>query len=147
MRESQRPRPGFTPGRNKPDLKDRLSVPVRKERLDELLLELILIDTVALADPRRGPIAEGLIERVISPGDYARVLDRYDELSDDDDNEAGLVEFVFGSASVKDSHWKSNMVRWLIYCGRSPSFVKRGSHRSRRAGRGDGGKPGVPGSV
>lgn len=115
MRESERPIPGHTSARNKPDLRDRFSVPVSKERLDELLLELILIDTVALADPRRGPVAERLVERVLSPSDYARVLDRYDELSDDDDDEAGLVEFVFRCASVKDSHWKSKMVRWFVY--------------------------------
>ncbi len=115
MRESERPGPGYTPTRNKPDIRDRFSVSVPKERLDELLLELILIDTVALADPRRGPAAERLIERVLSPSDYARVLDRYDELSDDDDDEAGLVEFVFQCASVKDSHWKSKMVRWFVY--------------------------------
>lgn len=115
MRESERPSSGYTPTRKKPDIRDRFSVPVPKERLDELLLELILIDTVALADPSRSPAAERLIERVFSPSDYARVLDRYDELSDDDDDEAGLVEFVFRCASGKNSHWKSKMVRWFVY--------------------------------
>lgn len=115
MRESQRPSPGYTPARNVPDIKDRFSVPVPKERIDEQLLELILIDTVALSDPRRGPLAEYLIERVFSPRDYARVLDRYDELSDDEDDEAGLVEFFFRCASAKNSHWKSKMLRWFMY--------------------------------
>lgn len=115
MRESQRPSPGYTPARNVPDIKDRFSVPVPKERIDERLLELILIDTVAIADPSRGPVAERLIERVLPPSDYARVLDRYDELSDDDDDEAGLVDFFFRCASAKDSHWKSKMLRWFMY--------------------------------
>ena len=55
MRESQRPSPGYSTTRNLPDLKDRFSVPVPKERLDELLLELILVDTVALVDPQPRP--------------------------------------------------------------------------------------------
>ena len=115
MRESQRPSSAYTPTRNVPDLKDRFSVPVPKERIDEMLLELILIDSVALIDPERGAAAERLIERVLTPSDYARVLDRYDELSDDDDDEAGLVEFFFQCASVKHSHWKSKMLRWFVY--------------------------------
>ncbi len=109
------PVPAILPTRNIPDIKDRFSVPVPKERLDELLLELVLIDTVALAEPRRGPVAERLIERVLSPSDYARVLDRYDELSDDEDDEAGLVDFFFQRAAMKDSHWKSKMLRWFMY--------------------------------
>ncbi len=115
MRESQRPSPGYTPARNIPDIKDRFSVPVSKERLDELLLELFLIDTVALVDAQRAPRAERLIERVLSPSEYTRVIDRYDELSDDDDDEAGLVEFFFQRASAKDTHWKSKMLRWFMY--------------------------------
>ena len=115
MRESQRPSPGYSTTRNLPELKDRFSVPVPMERLDELLLELILVDTVALADPRRGPVAEHLIERAMSPADYGRVLERYDELSVDDDDEAGLVEFCFRRASAKDSHWKSKMLRWFTH--------------------------------
>lgn len=115
MRESQRPSPSYTPTRNLPDVRDRFSAPVPTERLDELLLELILIDTVALADPRRAPAAERLIEWVFSPSDYARVIDRYDEQSDDDDDEAGLVELCFLRAAAKDSHWKSKMLRWFTY--------------------------------
>ena len=115
MRESQRPSPGCTSARPIPDLRHRFGLPVPKGRLDELLLELILIDTVALADPSRGPAAERLIERILSPRDYARVIDRYDELSDDEDDESGLVDFCFLCASVKDSHWKSKMLRWFSY--------------------------------
>ena len=40
-------------------------------------------------------------------------MERYDELSVDDDDEAGLVEFCFRRASAKDSHWKSKMLRWF----------------------------------
>lgn len=115
MRELQRPSPGPTTARSIPNLRDRFSSPAPRERLDELLLELILVDTVALADPRRGPAAERLIQRCMSPGEYCRVLDRYDELSDDEDDEEGLVEFIFRCAAVKDSHWKSKMLRWFLY--------------------------------
>jgi len=97
------------------DFQDRLGMPVPREKVDELLLELILIDTVALADPRRGPIAERLIERVFSPGDYVRVLDRYDEVSGDDDDESRMVAFYFARAACKDSRWKSKMIRWFTH--------------------------------
>lgn len=90
-------------------------MPAPRERLDEQLLELILIDTVALASPERGPAAERLIERILPPAQYNRVLDRYDELSADDDDEAGLVELCFRRAAGKDSHWKSKMLRWFAY--------------------------------
>jgi hypothetical protein len=96
-------------------LQDRLAMPVPKERLDELLLELILVDTVALADPRRGPVAERLLERILSPGDYVRVLERYDEMSDDSDDESELMSICFARAAAKDSHWKSKMLRWFTH--------------------------------
>jgi hypothetical protein len=115
MHESQRPSPGYTPSRSVPDIKDRFSTPAPKERVDELLLELILIDTVALADPLRGPLAELLVERVLSPSDYNRVMTRWEEVSEDDDDDAGLVEFCFCRAAMKDSHWKSKMLRWFTY--------------------------------
>ncbi len=90
-------------------------MPFPKERLDEQLLELILIDTVALVDPRRSCVAERLIERVLSPGDYLRVLDRYDEMTDDSDDESELMAICFTRAASKDSHWKSKMLRWFTY--------------------------------
>lgn len=80
-----------------------------------MLLELILIDTVALVDPRRGPVAERLIDRVLSPGDYLRVLDRYDEMTDDSDDESELIAICFARAASKDSHWKSKMLRWFTH--------------------------------
>lgn len=115
MPESQRPGAGRIPVRHVAGLQDRLAMPIPKERLDELLLELILIDTVALAEPCRGPVAERLIERVLSPVDYMRVLDRYDELSDDSDDESALMAICFTRAASKDSHWKSKMLRWFTH--------------------------------
>ena len=115
MPESQRPSPSRIIIRQVPELRDRLAMPVPKERLDEQLLELILIDTVALADPRRGPIAERLIERVLSPGDYLRVLDHYDKMTDDSDDESELIAICFMRAASKDSHWKSKMLRWFTH--------------------------------
>jgi len=111
-----RPTPHASLVRPRPDLHEGLRLPVATEHLDELLLELILVDTVALGDPVRGPIAERLIERFLSPGDYASVLDRYDELSDDDDDdESELVSACFMKAAARDSHWKSKMLRWFTH--------------------------------
>ncbi len=115
MRESQRPSSGYAPTRSLPDVKDRLSLPVPTERLDELLLELILIDTVAATNLERSSAAERLINRVLAGPLYDRVIARYDELSNDDDNEAGLIELSFRHAATKDSHWKSKMLRWFAY--------------------------------
>ncbi len=115
MPESQRPSPSRIIIQRVPELQDRLTIPFPKERLDEMLLELILVDTVALADPRRSPIAERLIERVLSPADYLRVLDRYDEMTDDSDDESELIAICFARAASKDSHWKSKMLRWFTH--------------------------------
>ena len=62
MRESQRPSPGYTPTRNIPDIKDRFSVPVPKERIDELLRlrlqrdpnTVVLIDRDGTGNPMHG---------------------------------------------------------------------------------------------
>jgi hypothetical protein len=115
MPESHYSIPSRIPIRHIPELQDRLATPIPKERLDELLLELILIDTVALADPDRGPVAERLIERVLSPNDYMRVLDRYDQLSDDSDDESKLMSICFTRAASKDSRWKSKMLKWFTH--------------------------------
>jgi hypothetical protein len=115
MSDSHRPGSGYTPARRVPELRDRFSLPVQTERIDELLLELILIDTVAVAKPHRASAAERLIARVFSRSDYARVLDRSDELSDDNDDDSGLVDLYMLRASAKDSHWKSKMLRWFSY--------------------------------
>lgn len=115
MLELQQPSLSRTHIRRVPQLQHRPAMPVPKERLDELLLELILIDTVALADPRRGPVAERLIERVLSPGEYLRVLDYYDEMTDDSDDESVLVAVCFTRAALKDSQWKTKMLRWFTH--------------------------------
>jgi hypothetical protein len=115
MRESQRPSPGYSSTRNIPDVKDRFGIPISKERIDEQLLELILIDSVAKRDLSRSHRADSLTDSLFTASDYARMIDRYDELSDDEDDEAGLEEYFFLRASVKDSHWKSKMLRLFVY--------------------------------
>jgi hypothetical protein len=90
-------------------------MPVPRERLDELLLELILIDTVARSRPERGVVAERLVERVFPPAEYLRVIEYYDELSGDDDDDSQLVPIWFLRAACKDSRWKTKMLRYFSF--------------------------------
>lgn len=113
MPESQRPTTGRVPVRRPFEPQGRRGTPVPRERLDELLLELILVDTVARLRPERGPIAERLIERVFAPADYLRVIEYYDELSGDDDDDSQLVPIWFLRAACKDSRWKTKMLRYF----------------------------------
>lgn len=85
-----------------------------RECLDDCLLQLILIDTVAMRHPRRGCIAERIIEQVIPIHQYDLVMARYDELTDDSDDETGLVERWFSLAASRDSHWKGAMLAQLL---------------------------------
>ncbi len=82
--------------------------------LDDCLLQLILIDTVALRDPRRGCIAERLIEQLIPLHQYDLVMARYDELTDDSDDETGLLERWFAAAAARDSRWKGAILAQLL---------------------------------
>ncbi len=82
--------------------------------LDDCLLQLILIDTVALRDSRRGCIAERLIEQLIPTHQYDLVMARYDELTDDSDDETGLLERWFCQAAARDSQWKGAMLAQLL---------------------------------
>jgi hypothetical protein len=115
MRESQRPSPGYSSTRNIPDVKDRFGIPVSKERTDEQLLELILIDSVARRDLSRSHRADSLTDSLFTTSDYARIMQRYDDLSDDEDDETGFEEYFFLRASMKDTHWKSKMLRLFVY--------------------------------
>ncbi len=115
MPESQRPTTGRVPVRRLYEPQGRRGMPVPRERLDELLLELILIDTVARLKPERGPVAERLVERVFPPADYLRVIEYYDELSGDDDDDTQLVPIWFLRAACKDSGWKTKMLRYFTH--------------------------------
>jgi hypothetical protein len=60
--------------------------------LDDYLLELILMDTIAVAGGRPIPGAERVIQRFLPTGLYDRIIARYDALSDDrDDSSADLL--------------------------------------------------------
>ena len=113
MPESQRPTTGRVPVRRLYEPQGRRGMPVPRERLDELLLELILIDTVAHLQPERGQAAERLIDRVFPPAEYQRVMEYYDELSGDDDDDTQLIPVWFLRAACKDSRWKSKMLRYF----------------------------------
>lgn len=115
MPESQRPTTGRVPVRRLYEPQGRRGMPVPRERLDELLLELILIDTVARLQPERGVVAERLVERVFPPTEYLRVIEYYDELSGDDDDDSQLVPIWFLRAACKDSSWKTKMLRYFSY--------------------------------
>ncbi|OQA47106.1 MAG: hypothetical protein BWY52_00349 [Chloroflexi bacterium ADurb.Bin325] len=81
--------------------------------VDDYLLQLILIDTVALRDPRRGPVAERIIEQAIPARQYDLVMARYDELTDDSDDETYLLERCFRLAAGRNGHWKGALLAQL----------------------------------
>jgi hypothetical protein len=87
---------------------------------EDYLLELILIDTIALADPARDRAAEQMIERCIPADSYDAVMDLYDELSAGDEtaaaaNEQALLQPWYDAACAKDSLWKIQMIAKLLY--------------------------------
>lgn len=85
-----------------------------RDCLDDCLLQLILIDTVAMRHPRRGCIAESIIEQSIPIHQYDLVMARYDELTDDSDDETGLLDRWFALAARHESHWKGAMLAQLL---------------------------------
>lgn len=79
--------------------------------LDDYLLELILMDTIAVAGDCVAPDAERVILRFLPAGLYERIMARYDALSDDrDDNNPALLKPWLGLAASKSSRWKRKMV-------------------------------------
>jgi len=73
------------------------------------------MDTIARPDGRRANTAEELIERSIPETYYERVMDRYDELSDDTDDESRLLEPWLARAAAKSSQWKAKMIWRFLY--------------------------------
>jgi hypothetical protein len=79
--------------------------------LDEYLLELILMDTIAIAGGRCIPDAERVIQHFIPQGLYDRIIARYDGLSDDrDDHDPRFLERWLRLAAGKDAQWKRKMI-------------------------------------
>jgi hypothetical protein len=79
--------------------------------LDDYLLELILMDTIAVAGGRLIPGAERVIQRFLPMGLYDRIIARYDALSDDqDDDGPDLLRPWLKMAASKDSRWKRRMI-------------------------------------
>lgn len=88
------------------------------DRLDDYLLELVLMDSFAVADARRIRVGERLIDRYI-PNDYqSLLLERFDELTDDFDDDAHVLDPWLRRAAQKDSTWKIKMIgRYLSFLG------------------------------
>lgn len=79
--------------------------------LDDYLLELILMDTIAVSGGRIIPDADRVIQRFLPPGLYERIIDRYDALAEDwDADEPTLLGPWLKIAASKNSRWKRRMV-------------------------------------
>jgi hypothetical protein len=86
-----------------------------KTVLDEYLLELILMDTIAVTGKRCIPNVEHIIQRFIPEGLYDQIIARYDELSDDrEDNNPFFLRRWLRIAASKDSRWKRKMIKRLL---------------------------------
>lgn len=82
-----------------------------QESLDDHLLELILMDTIAVAGGRPIRNAERVIQRFLPEGLYDRIIERYDELSDDaDDTDPRALLRWLRVAARKDTCWKRKMI-------------------------------------
>jgi hypothetical protein len=86
-----------------------------KAYLDNYVLELILMDTIATTGGRCCQGAERVIQRYVPPGLYDRIIERYDELSDDrDDFNPNFLDPWFKLAASKDSRWKRKMIQRFL---------------------------------
>jgi hypothetical protein len=82
-----------------------------KELLDTYLLELILMDTAASSRGRCIPGAERIIQRSFPPGLYDCIMQRYDELSDDqDDSNPHFLDPWLRMAANQNPRWKRKMI-------------------------------------
>lgn len=83
--------------------------------LDDYILELILMDTIAVAGGRPRPGAELAIQRFLPAGLYDRLIERYDALSEDVDEDAStLLQPWLKRAAAKSSRWKRRMIIQFI---------------------------------
>ncbi|MCX7706604.1 MAG: hypothetical protein N2204_01160 [Anaerolineae bacterium] len=82
--------------------------------LDDLLLELILMDSLISIGHRPRPKAEAMITRYLPPGAYAQVVEHYNELSDDGEGDVNLLPWLRMAAS-RPTWWKVGMVERFLY--------------------------------
>lgn len=82
---------------------------LRDAQLDRYLLELILIDSLAVLDPRRGSTAERMISQCIPRHLYECVMERYDHLTGNGD-QADVLACWLPRAAALDSRWKCTMI-------------------------------------
>ncbi len=79
--------------------------------LDDYLLELILMDTIAVAGGRCAPGVERTIQRFLPDGLYDQIVERYDAISwDADDEDPHLLTPWLRKAAGKNSRWKRRMI-------------------------------------
>jgi hypothetical protein len=87
---------------------------LRRNHLDDLLLQLIVIDTLAVADPRRTAAAELMLDRCIPRRYRHRVLERYDALTEGWRDDCDVPALWLPRAAARDSRWKTRMIACMI---------------------------------
>ena len=122
-------------------------MPVPKERLDELLLELILIDTVAKGDAHRGPAAERLIERVLSPASTHAFSTGTTSCRTTTTTKRAWSSSSFSARRLRTATGNPRCCAGLCTSSVGQPFVSGWPHRSAISCGGDGRPDGVPGSV
>lgn len=83
--------------------------------LDELLLELILMDSLVFASQRRRPRAAQMLSRYLTPGLYTPLIAHYDTLVDDSDDAADVLQPWLQHAARKSVIWKAAMIERFLY--------------------------------
>jgi hypothetical protein len=83
-------------------------------RLDRYLLELILLDSLAVLDHRRGHTAEQVIDRCIPPPWYERAMARYERLSIDGADAQDVLAQWLPRAAQMNTRWKARMIRRFL---------------------------------
>lgn len=82
-----------------------------RTKVDDYLLELILLDTIAVSGKRPLPGAERIIQRLLPAGLYDRLIERYDALTGDYDADEQTVLWPWlRKAAGRDSRWKRRMI-------------------------------------
>lgn len=87
---------------------------LQPDSLDDMVLELILMDSFISVGHRPRPRAEAMIIRYLPPGAYTQVIERYDELSDDDEENINLGPWL-RRAALMSSWWKVAMIERFLY--------------------------------
>jgi len=82
---------------------------------DDLLLDLILMDSLVATGRRPRPRAARMIPRYIPPGCYEQVIERYDVWSENSGHATDLLRPWLRRAARKTSLWKIAMVERFLY--------------------------------